>query len=335
MLYFVTDKTHSLADWNQAPPADPLNYGMTIAVSDDQSRKQFHQFSFDDYQNVIVSIVHPGDDFHESRGFSLKRDASIRVLAVGERANGRRSMADYGVIVNARTRAKVWTMDVERTHHAGGASKNRYVDEVLHLPKGTYIVSYYTDDSHSYDDWNDDPPFDPSHYGITVMGADPDFSPSDVGPYVEEKDKSLIAQIVRVGDDEDKSETFTLDRPTRIRVYAIGEGQGRDMSDYGMIEDTKTGTSIWEMTYAMTFHAGGARKNRMVNITITLERGTYKLRYLTDGSHSYEEWNADPPDDPEYYGISLYREDDRPSVSIPPIPQQPAMRVPPHPPLPH
>jgi len=36
------------------------------------------------------------------------------------------------------------------------------------LPKGSYTLFYETDDSHSYRNWNDDPPRDPEMYGITI-----------------------------------------------------------------------------------------------------------------------------------------------------------------------
>jgi len=208
-------------------------------------------------------------------------------------------------------------MDVDRTRHAGGASKNRFIDEVVLLPKGSYVVTYVTDDSHAYDDWNDDPPFDAEHYGITIAGADDTFSSAQVTKYVEEKDKNVIAQIIRVGDDADRSERFALDRTTRIRVYAIGEGQNREMFDYGWIEDARTGTVVWEMTYGMTFHAGGGRKNRMVNTNVVLEKGEYLLRYRTDDSHAWGEFNVDPPDDRDYWGIALYR-DSAPEAPLPP-----------------
>jgi hypothetical protein len=237
-------------------------------------------------------------------------------------------MADYGSILDARTRNKVWTMDVDRTQHAGGALKNRYIDEVIRLPRGSYVVTYNTDDSHSYEDWNDDGPFDPEHYGITVMGAGNKFNANIVTPYVEERDKNIIAQIVRPGDDVDKSEPFKLDKTTRVRIYAIGEGQNREMYDYGWIEDARTGNVVWEMNYSMTFHAGGGRKNRMVKTTIMLDKGEYRLRFKSDDSHSYGDWNVDPPEDQQYWGITLYRDE---GPGIPPPPSM-APGLPPTPP---
>jgi hypothetical protein len=241
-------------------------------------------------------------------------------------------MADYATILDAKTRERVWSMTVERTMHAGGASKNRYVDELITLPRGSYIVQYVTDDTHSYPEWNDDPPFDPENYGITVMGWGPSFNSAVVGKYVEERNTDVIAQIVRVGDNADRSERFALDRNTRVRVYAIGEGQNRELFDYGWIENARTGAVVWEMTYSMTVHAGGGRKNRSVNTTILLERGEYLLRYRSDDSHSYGHWNVDPPDDSQYWGITLYREEGAesavPVVPPPVAPPSPKPRTP-------
>ena len=59
-------------------------------------------------------------------------------------------------------------MTYDETRWAGGAKKNRKVDEVIHLPAGKYLLFYNTDGSHSFNDWNADPPDDPIHYGITL-----------------------------------------------------------------------------------------------------------------------------------------------------------------------
>jgi hypothetical protein len=321
-VYYITDGSHSADNWNVAPPSDPLNYGFTLLIPDEKERRNAKEIPVTGDQNVIVRLVQAKDDSYLSEGFSLKQETRVRVYAIGERGNSRRQMADFGMILDARTRAKVWTMDLDRTFHAGGGAKNRMIDEVITLPRGNYLVVYQTDDSHSYEDWNVDPPFDKEHYGITVMGAGSSWNPSIVGKYAEERDPNIIAQIVRPGDNVDQSEPFKLDKTTRIRIYAIGEGMGREMSDYGWIEDAKSGVVVWEMTYGMTFHAGGARKNRMVNTTILLERGSYTLRYKSDDSHSFGDWNAEAPDDQQGWGITLFR-DEPGAPSPPPVPPVP------------
>jgi hypothetical protein len=327
VLYFVTDASHSAADWNEEPPYDPLNWGIAISVVNEKERTNFRSFDYSDDQNVIVSLTKVRDNEYRSEGFTLKEDMQVRVYAFGERSNSRSQMADYGTILDAKTREKIWTMDVNRTLPAGGASKNRYCDELIALPRGSYLVTYTTDDSHSFEDWNDDPPFDPDHYGITIMGAGEKFKRSAVDKYVEERDKNIIAQIVRAGDEVDRTEMFAIEKPTRVRIYAIGEGQNRDMYDYGWIEDRKTGNVIWEMTYAMTFHAGGGRKNRMVNTTILLEHGDYNLHWKSDDSHSFGDWNVEPPEDQQYWGITLYRDEGIPLPPAPPGVPPPPQRI--------
>lgn len=319
-LTYVSDGSHSEADWNQEPPDDPLSWGVTLSIPDAKERKNFQERPVEEFKNIIVQIVHVGNDEFRSEGFTLKQDARVRIYAIGERSNERRQMADYATILDAKTRAKVWTMDVDRTTHAGGATKNRMIDEVIELPKGSYLVTYQSDDSHSYNDWNSDPPFDQEHYGVIVMGAGEKFFAGVVGKYVEERDRSIVAQLVRMGDDEDRSERFVLEKPTRLRIYAIGEGQNREMYDYGWIEDAKTGNVVWEMTYSMTFHAGGGRKNRSVNTSILLDKGEYRVHWVSDDSHSFGEWNVEPPEDQQYWGITLYRED---AGIPPPVPKAP------------
>lgn len=318
VLYYITDDSHSAADWNDQPPYDPLNWGITLSATSATDRENFRPYPYKEIDNVIVSLIGVGDDEYRSEGFTLKRDTRVRIYAIGERGYSRRKMADYGTILDARTREKVWAMDGDETYHAGGASKNRYFDGVIRLRAGSYITGYSSDDSHSSDDWNAEKPFDVENYGITVMGADRDFDRAVVSGFVEERDRGVLAQLVRVRDNVNLREGFTLDRTTRVRIHAIGEGVNRQMYDFGWIEDAETGAVVWEMTYAMTFHAGGGRKNRTVNTTLILEKGDYTLRYRSDDSHSYGRWNVQAPEDPEYWGITLYR--DEPTEPLPPTP---------------
>ena len=59
------------------------------------------------------------------------------------------------------------------------------------------------------------------------------------------------------------------------------------------------------MTYNMTSHAGGGRKNRIYDGTIFLEAGKYEATFISDGSHSFEDWNDDPPNQPDKWGITI------------------------------
>lgn len=306
MIYYNTDDSHSFLDWNAAPPSDPFNYGITLLAADGQNIENFTLTSAaKEEQNVIVQLVKIGDNEIRNASFTLKEDASVRIYAIGERDYSRK-MADYGWIINAKTREKIWNLDPDNTENAGGAKKNRLVDEFITLPKGTYTVFYQTDDSHAYGDWNDYPPFDTEHYGITIYGGDEKFNMNIVERSVKPQEAGVIAQIVRVGDNAARTQAFHIDNTSRIRIYAIGEGLNRELYDYGWIENAKTNDVVWEMTYSMTFHAGGGRKNRSVSTTILLDKGDYTLHYISDDSHSFNDWNTDPPDDPTMWGITLY-----------------------------
>ncbi len=93
-----------------------------------------------------------------------------------------------------------------------------------------------------------------------------------------------------------------------VRIYALGEADDDEMADYGWIEDAKSRRKVWEMTYRVTEPAGGAQKNRRFDGTIPLPAGDYVLHYVTDGSHAFGDWNANPPDDPMSWGITISRD---------------------------
>ncbi len=309
IVAYVTDDSHSPSDWNSAPPSDPLMYGITLCAVNDAQKNFFTPKVIKEQRTVLASLVRVRDDQTVNAGFLLKTDQNIRIYAIGERGGDENGMADYGWIVNATTGQRVWTMEEDKTLHAGGASKNRMIDEVVFFPKGSYIVYFTTDDSHAYGEWNDDPPTDAEHYGITVYGEGTPYNPTHGA--LTAPGATVLASIVQVGDDEYRTARFSLTKPTRVHILALGEGTGHSLDDYGWIEDTREGKVVWEMTYSMTTHAGGAQKNRRIETSLLLDKGEYKVCYKTDDSHAYGDWNAAPPDDPASWGITITRDEDR------------------------
>ena len=299
---YITDDSHSFDGWNVKPPDDPQYWGITIFPVKEKDRTNVVAFREVDIIHPVVGITKVGDDKYLSQGFSLKKSMNVRILALGE---GLHSMVDYGWIINADTRETIWKMKRRYTEHAGGAEKNRMIDEIINLKSGNYILYYVSDDSHSYKEWNSTPPFEEDKWGITIWPVE-EKDLNYVSLFDEEgyKRAGIISEIIKVGDDEYRSESFQISRETKIRIISIGEGSGDEMNDYGWIENEK-GVPVWEMTYRKTSHAGGAKKNRLFNDTIILPAGNYKLYYRTDDSHSFQDWNSTPPDNKELYGISL------------------------------
>ena len=303
--FFVTDDSHSYKEWNAPPPYDPAFWGMTLWVKDESMKKfaKTYEYKPAEEKNVIVDLTHLRDDESRSKSFALKKAMDVHIHALGEGSDG--EMHDYGWIVDASSRRKIWTMRYNETGYAGGDKKNRMVDQIIHLDKGSYIVHFVTDGSHSYHGWNSAPPYEPERWGITIAASGEQFDPKDIGAYEERENSTALASIVRVGNDERRRKEFSLSRESDIHIYAVGEGRSSDMSDYGWIEDANTGKTVWEMNYRKTEHAGGAEKNRLFDGTITLPAGQYIVFYETDGTHAYNDWNDTPPDDPDGWGITV------------------------------
>jgi hypothetical protein len=306
--FYATDDSHDQSAWNSPPPHDPDFWGLTVRVTDSASSGAVKTFAYEHVPSnaTILALTRIGDKESKQQGFTLNKPMDVRIYAIGEGRDGR--MFDYGWITNGESRRRIWEMRYEDTEHAGGDPKNRLVDTKLHLEKGSYIVHYVSDGSHSADEWNAAAPADGRHWGITVLSSTGAVDKRAIGPYVESTtNSSVIAAITEVRDDDSIRKRFTLDRDSDVRIYALGEASSRSMVDYGWIEDARSGRTVWEMKYRTTEPAGGASKNRKFDGTIRLPAGEYVLRYESDGSHSFGDWNADPPDDPEAWGITVFR----------------------------
>jgi hypothetical protein len=308
VAYYVTDDSHDPFEWNSVPPFDPENYGLLLRVADASARGAIRSFAWEPVPagQTIVQIIGVGDRETRSEGFTLTRPMDVRIYAIGEGSNPDGGMDDYAWIMDANSRRRVWSMRYADTEHAGGARKNRLFDGTVHLDAGSYVVNYTSDDSHAYGAWNDAPPAEARYYGISVFPASGNLDRGAIAPF-ERGHAASIAELVRMRDNVRERRAFTVDREQRVRVYAIGEGTDGEMDDYGWIENAETGRAVWEMTYRATTRAGGAEKNRLFDGTITLPAGRYVLRWESDGSHSFGDWNDDPPDDPEMWGISVLR----------------------------
>lgn len=307
VAYFASDDSHYPDDWNRMPPADPEFWGLTLRVADPAARAAVKPY---EYQPVpegqtIVSMIGVGDGETRSEGFVLKRPMDVRIYAIGE---GTSRMVDYAWIRDVEHHKHIWTMTMENTEHAGGSQKNRLFDGTIRLAPGTYIVYFRTDDSHSADDWNSAPPAEAKYYGVSLFPASGRLNRADIGPFVRPGRGTGVplVELTRMGDNETARRSFQLDSETNLRIYALGEGRAGEMFDYARIEDT-SGRVVWQMRYDETEPAGGTDKNRMFDGVITLKAGTYVVRYNSDGSHSHGNWNDDPPDDPDSWGVTVFR----------------------------
>jgi hypothetical protein len=163
-----TDDSHSPDDWNSAPPADPLRYGLILSAARDTDQAALKVIPVPEPGPALVALTKLGNDRRDQVSFTLKAPGSVRVYALGEADDD--EMADGAWITDASGR-RVWTFTRQGSDHAGGARKNRVQNEVLKLAAGTYTLHVRTDGSHAYGDWNDAPPRDPEQWGAAVYAV--------------------------------------------------------------------------------------------------------------------------------------------------------------------
>ena len=309
LFEYVSDDSHYYDDWNVSPPHDPRSWGFTVSLINASDKAYIKKFDYKENfeENVIISIDRVGDNFYEKETFEVLEDLELNIFAIGE-GTKYSGMVDYAWIDDVNRNDKIWEMDYEETEHAGGASKNRKVDRSIKLRKGIYNLYYVTDDSHSYKDgFNSSSPSYPKKWGVTLYSIDNDKLKSKIKKLENDyRNRNVIVEITRVGDHEKIRREFKLDRSQKVRIFAMGEGDDDEMHDYGWIKNLETGRTVWKMRYEDTRHAGGARKNRAIDETITLDAGEYRVYYRSDGSHSFEDWNARAPRDRELWGVTVY-----------------------------
>ena len=256
--------------------------------------------------SAIATVV-PDRNSSARKGFEITRPTDVEVYAIGELTLD--GEFDYGWIMNADTRKRVWAMTYATTDPAGGASKNRMAHETVQFKPGRYVAYFVSDDSHSPDDWNAVPATDPEFWGLTLRVANAAaraaVRPFDYQPVPEGQ---TIVSLIGIGNDQNRSEGFTLKRPMDVHIYALGEASGQNMVDYAWIVEAEHHKRVWTMRYDETQHAGGGEKNRLFDGTLHLVPGSYRVYYRSDGSHSFNDWNAAPPAEERYWGVSVFPE---------------------------
>jgi hypothetical protein len=303
-LNYTTDGSHSFDKWNVLPPNDPQFWGVSVWC-DKVDMKNVSENTKE--YTPVVDLTKMRDNAFKSQGFEVTKDMDIRVICLGEIADYEPN--DYGWIVNAKSGEMVWKFSRSKSEYAGGGDKNRIVNEVISLNKGKYIAYFASDGSHSYRDWNVAPPHDQKLWGLSLWTIN-NSDGSSIKLFKEEEfvDENVIAVITKVRDNEREYKDFTMNSESKVRIYAIGEGDDGRMFDTGWIKNMDSGKIVWEMTYRISEHAGGAHKNRIFNDYVLLPKGNYRLYFECDGSHSFMDWNDDPPRDPVNYGIKILKD---------------------------
>ena len=239
--------------------------------------------------------------------FEVLQPAELDIHAIGQLSSGDGiRTVDYSLIEDAATGQVVWYFSRDNTEWAGGAQENRVYEGKVGLRPGIYRLSVATDSRHNYGSWEANPPYDPGGWGISLSSPTRDRI-TTFDPWMQ--DEPVIA-FMQVGDDARLETTFMVRRTTPVMLHAMGEitgpNNGYDFAWLEQLEDDGEARIVWEMTYENSVPAGGDHKNRKAVKVLILEPGSYVLHYESDGSHSFEHWNARAPSNQERWGVALF-----------------------------
>ena len=230
--------------------------------------------------------------------------ARVAVQTVTEITDG--VVADQASIVRLGARDTVWTVPAGGAW-AGGSLKNRVVQDEVTLQPGFYRVAFEADRSHAYGDWTANPPLVPSSWGMAVRRASPDQAVSRLDPAA--LDLPQIAAFDCVGSDQELEAVFTTADPLDVLLVAVGEISSGSRYDYATLEVEEADgdwDEVWEMRDDLEL-AGGDEKNKRATVALSLDPGTYRLLYETDGSHDCgSEYNGGGGPDEPLWGAVLY-----------------------------
>jgi hypothetical protein len=275
-----------------------LPLGATIAECNEDKEK---------CQEATIQLTCAQDGIFFSRPVRVAQDTRIELYTIGEAIWRGELLADYAWIERASDGQTIWLMDMPNCEHAGGALKNRAFRGEITLARGEYLINYITDESHSCEAWNANPPFDPRGWGLVVKPAQGHRQDEIVTIDFNEitPDPEVLVKMIHVGNDEHRHKKFRLEQASRVRVFALGEGGHDEMWDTAWILDKKKRRTVWRMDYHDTRNGGGDKKNRIYDGVIELSPGVYEAHYATDDSHAFGSWNARPPTEPHRWGLTV------------------------------
>jgi len=252
--------------------------------------------------------------------FEVHRPVEVHIQATGQLGHQNDYQpVDYSRIEDAVSGQIVWQLNRDNTVWAGGVRENRMFNGDQRLMPNVYRAVAVTNNRHHYGNWTGNPPYNPSRWGIQFSASERD-AISIFDPWAMQRDP--VIAFTHVGDDEEYKGAFTVVESTSIVIYAYGEITDSDPSsrfDLAWLERQDQWGEwirVWEMTWEHSVSAGGARKNRQEVLFYGLDPGKYLLGYESDGSHSYDHWNASQPNYPERWGVTMFTVMDSPNSII-------------------
>lgn len=234
----------------------------------------------------------------------VSEPVQVHLDALFESTGG--AVADSAMLVSAEGDT-LWTTRAEGSAWAGGSIKNRRQSDTLSLPVGQYRAVYVADADHAYDSWTANPPWQPWKWGLRIAPADSAAASGAIVALDPLRDLPRVAELFCVGQSALEEVRLEVLEPIDVQIVAVGELVDDQAYDFATL--VQNGEAIWDMRTASLTDAGGARKNRMAEETLSLVPGVYTLRYQTDGSHHCDSFGDDGPDRQDFWGVVLLSAD--------------------------
>ena len=311
--------------WSENPPWRPESFVFTLEPGAQGTVRPLDPWALSE---PLVDQSGLGDDELVETRLVLQDSLDVILFAMGE-MNSSSQRYDWGWIERESDGERIWQMEYDQTTPAGGGSKNRQTRAILTLAPGSYLVAFETDGSHSVDGFNSSRPNHPERWGLAIFPLNPgDVDESRI--QVEELERArpmpepetpsgsalsgiaaerFLVRMTSIGNSADRADTFQLSDSTDVVVMALGELTESSRYDWGWIESEDGGEIIWEMNWNNTTWAGGDESYRSARVELTLPPGRYRARFQTDGSVAYGGFGSDYPDNPEDWGIAIFRAD--------------------------
>ncbi len=260
-------------------------------------------------------------------GFKLPSQQNIEINAIGFTGSRRHNWTfTRAWILDAATREVVW--DMSHIEPSKEVKRLIYFDENLSLPAGSYEVYYSSFPQYNIKDsegvekffsgwfkkWfkegNNEDLYhafgkDVGKFKIVVRGKGKRYYAREVKELHESFLENSIVRMTGLLDETRLDQGFRLDKGMDLELYVLGEIRKDGTFDYGWIFDKEKHEKVWKQTFHNSKPAGGASKNRLSQESIFLPEGEYAAFFVTDDSHSSSDWNEAPPNDPEFWGMTL------------------------------
>jgi hypothetical protein len=281
-------------------------------------------------QEAALSLKNIREKQISIAGFVLNSAKTIHVDVVGagntkplecihNLQNDKFNLFAYAWILDAASRKMVWRMTIDNSEKEWWDKWSRTFHGDINLPSGRYELYFAAieppffnipngfvslgrlfDKMLGDDTWWDD---HSKKWLCKVSGIDQKLNEKEIRAALE--DGEIIVHISGGNNRPLIKRDFQLKDTVMVSIYAIGEGYKGRMYDYGILINRELKQKVWEMRETETEYAGGAVKNRMIRRRLKLPPGEYRVYYKSDGNHSIQRWNANPPYDPLFWGITI------------------------------